>query len=35
VLRDPWPYNPSRLEMSWAEFTSRVQDIIRVWVTRN
>jgi len=35
VLRDPWPYNPSRQEMSWAEFTSRIQDIIRVWVVRN
>jgi hypothetical protein len=35
VLRDPWPYNPSRQEMSWAEFTSRATDIIKVWVVRN
>jgi hypothetical protein len=35
VLRDPWPYNPSRQEMSWAEFSSRATAIIRVWVERN
>lgn len=34
VLRDPWPLNPSRQEMSWREFTSRVRNIFRVWVIR-
>jgi hypothetical protein len=34
VLRDPWPYNPSRQEMSWNEFSNKVTDIIRVWVVR-
>jgi len=34
ILRDPWPYNPSRQEMPWAEFSSRVTDIMKVWVVR-
>lgn len=34
VLRDPWPDNPSRQEMPWAQFAYRVRDIIRVWVVR-
>ena len=34
VLRDPWPYNPSRQEMSWYEFSGRVRNIFRVWVVR-
>ena len=34
VLRDPWPLNPSRQEMSWVEFVSRVTAIVKVWVVR-
>ncbi|MFT5782328.1 MAG: hypothetical protein ACI9EB_001715 [Pseudomonas sp.] len=34
VLRDPWPNNPSRLEMSWNEFQSRVLFAARVHVQR-
>ncbi len=34
VLRDPWPGNPSRQEYSWAEFQSRCNMAIKVWVTR-
>jgi hypothetical protein len=33
VLRDPWPGNPSRIEMNWNEFINRVTSINRVWVT--
>lgn len=33
VLRDPWPGNLSRNEMSWYEFANRVTSIHRVWVT--
>lgn len=33
VLRDPWPFNPSRVEMPWSEFKSRSQFIIRNRVT--
>lgn len=34
VLRDPWPGNRSRVEMSWNEFQSRVQFAARVYVNR-
>jgi len=34
VLRDPWPANESRLEMSWAEFVQRRQFMARVYVER-
>ena len=34
VLRDPWPGNPSRVEMSWQEFQSRVLFLARVYVNR-
>lgn len=34
VLRDPWPTNPSRQEMSWYEFSNRVMTVFKVWVTR-
>jgi len=34
VLRDPWPGNPSRQEMSWNEFSSRVIMAFKIWVTR-
>ena len=34
VLRDPWPYNPSRQEMSWYEFSNRLMMAFKVWVTR-
>lgn len=34
VLRDPWPDNPSRQEMSWQEFMNRQMGIIKVWVSR-
>lgn len=33
VLRDPWPFNPSRVEMSWTEFAMRVNSCFKVWVT--
>ncbi|WP_321345205.1 C39 family peptidase [uncultured Draconibacterium sp.] len=32
VLRDPWPYNPSRQEISWSDFASRVNMCYKVWV---
>lgn len=34
VLRDPWPSNESRIEMSWQEFQSRIQFLARVYVNR-
>jgi hypothetical protein len=34
VLRDPWPGNPSRIEMPWQEFQSRVLFLARVYVNR-
>lgn len=34
VLRDPWPNRPSREEMSWDEFMSRVAFATRVHVVR-
>lgn len=34
VLRDPWPTNPSRQEMSWNEFSNRLQMAFKVWVSR-
>jgi hypothetical protein len=33
IIRDPWPFNPSRVEMSWSEFRSRGSFIIRNRVT--
>jgi hypothetical protein len=33
VLRDPWPLNPSREEISWAEFSARRNFVIRNHVT--
>lgn len=33
IIRDPWPFNPSRVEMPWSEFTSRVGFVIRNRVT--
>jgi len=35
VLRNPWPGSPSREEMSWEEFRSRVMFATRVHVVRN
>jgi hypothetical protein len=32
VLRDPWPYNNSRQEMSWEDFNRYVVSIFKVWV---
>lgn len=34
VLRDPWPGNPSRQEMSWAEFQQRLTFLAHVHVQR-
>lgn len=34
VLRDPWPNSPSRQELSWNEFQSRVIFMTRVYVNR-
>lgn len=33
VLRDPWPYNQSRVEMPWSEFVDRRNFVIRNRVT--
>jgi len=35
VLRNPWPNSPSREEMSWDDFMSRVMFATRVHVVRN
>ena len=35
VLRDPWPHSPSRQEMSWQEFTSKLMLAVRVYVERH
>lgn len=35
VLRDPWPGNPSRVEMPWSEFQSRLMFVARVYVNRH
>lgn len=35
VLRDPWPTNASRQEMSWYEFQSRLMFAARVYVIRH
>lgn len=34
VLRDPWPNNPSRVEMRWSTFLSRNPEFFKVWVNR-
>lgn len=34
VIRDPWPGNPSRQEMSWLEFQQRVTFMAHVYVQR-
>lgn len=34
VLRDPWPSNPSRIEVPWQEFAQRLQMAYKVWVSR-
>lgn len=34
VLRDPWPGNRSRVEMSWSDFQSRLTFMCRVSVSR-
>lgn len=34
VLRDPWPENPSRQEMSWAEFQQRLMFWAHIHVQR-
>ncbi|MEP6673479.1 MAG: papain-like cysteine protease family protein [Chthoniobacter sp.] len=34
ILRDPWPSNPSRQELSWQEFVQRVGFMARVSVQR-
>ncbi len=35
IIRDPWPLNPSRQELSWMEFNSRLAFISRVYVARH
>jgi len=35
VLRDPWPDNPSRVEMPWQEFQARTMFMARVYVQRH
>jgi len=34
VLRDPWPENPSRIELTWDEFISRLIFATSVYVQR-
>ena len=34
VLRDPWPSNPSRIEMSWNTFLAKQPEFFKVWVDR-
>jgi hypothetical protein len=34
ILRDPWPSNPSRIQISWNEFQSRLIFVTRVHVKR-
>lgn len=34
VLRDPWPENPSRIELSWDEFISHLMFATSVYVQR-
>ena len=34
VLRDPWPFSPSRQEVTWREFRARLRFIARVRVHR-
>ncbi len=34
VIRDPWPESPSRQEMSWNEFQSRLMFMTRIYVQR-
>ena len=35
VLRAPWPDSPSRQEMSWQEFQSKLILAVRVYVERH
>ena len=30
ILRDPWPYSPSKEELSWNDFSSRINCIVHV-----
>ena len=32
VLRDPWPDNPSKKEMSWTEFIMKQPEFFKAWV---
>jgi hypothetical protein len=34
VIRDPWPQSPSKQELSWNEFQSRLMFMTRVYVDR-
>lgn len=34
VIRDPWPESPSRQELTWAEFQSRLMFMAHVYVNR-
>lgn len=34
VIRDPWPGNPSRQELSWGEFQQRLMFMAHVYVQR-
>jgi hypothetical protein len=35
ILRDPWPHNPSRIELPWVEFQNRAFFTARVFVQRH
>ncbi|WGF93341.1 hypothetical protein [Aequorivita marisscotiae] len=30
VLRDPWPSNPSRLELDWSDFIGRINCLTHI-----
>ena len=31
ILRDPWPDNPSRVELTWSDFSSRAHTIVHIF----
>ena len=35
ILRDPWPDNPSRVVLSWDDFSSRAHTIVHIFPNEN
>ena len=31
ILRDPWPDNPSRVELTWSDFSNRAHTIVHIF----